>query len=136
MRWFPVARVGVLIVLVTGMYLHLSRLLFGIDLTLERLVTTEFDSAFAVALIVVTAAIVMARNEVTPRNRLERFLFSFTLIYMGISIPVHVRTWFVPDNPEILRWFPAWYSVLFLCYTALMAIGWWNLRGQREAMAT
>jgi hypothetical protein len=47
---------------------------------------------------------------------------------MGISVPIHVRAWFVPDNPQMLRLFPAWYSALFLCYTMLMLIGWWNLR--------
>jgi hypothetical protein len=36
----------------------------------------------------------------------------------------------VPDNPEMLRSFPAWYSVLFLCYTFLMLIGWRNLRAR------
>jgi hypothetical protein len=130
MTWFPIARVSVMIVLVTGMYLHLSRLLFGIDLTLERLVTTAFDSVLAVVLIFVTVAIFMARREVAPRNRIERFLFFFTLVYMGISVPIHVRTWFVPDNPEMLRLFPAWYSAPFLCYTSLMLIGWWNLRAK------
>ena len=130
MTWFSAARVSVMLVLVTGMYLHLSRLLFGIDLTLERLVTTAFDSVFAVVLIFVTVAIFMARKEVAPRNRIERFLFFFTLVYMGISVPIHVRTWFVPDNPEMLRLFPAWYSALFLCYTSLMLFGWWNLRAK------
>jgi hypothetical protein len=54
---------------------------------------------------------------------------------MGISVPIHVRTWFVPSNPETLRLFPPWYSVLFLCYTLLMLIGWWNLRAKPVATA-
>jgi hypothetical protein len=115
------------------MYLHLSRLVFGTDLTLEHLVTTAFDSVFAVVLIFVTVAIFMARAEVAPRNRLQRFLFYFTLVYMGISVPIHIRTWFVPDNPESLRFFPPWYSVVFLCYTSLMLIGWWSLRAKSPA---
>ena len=130
MMWFPIARVSVMIVLITGMYLHLSRLVFGMELTLERLVTTTFDSVLAVAIIFATIAVFMARREVAPRNRLEGFLVWFTLVYFGISIPIHVRTWFVPDNPEMLRSFPAWYSVLFLCYTSLMLIGWRNLRAR------
>lgn len=51
MTRFPRARVSVMIVLLTGIHLHLSRLVFGIDLTLDRLITTTFDSAFATVLI-------------------------------------------------------------------------------------
>ena len=136
MTRLSMARVSVMIVLLTGIHLHLSRLVFGIDLTLDRLATTTFDSAFATVVIFATAAIYMARNEVAPRNRVERFLFWFTLAYMAISVPVHVRTWFVADNPETLRLFPAWYSVLFLCFTSLMLIGWWNLPAKPDAQTT
>lgn len=130
------AQVSVMIVLLTGIHLHLSRLVFGIDLTLDRLVTTTFDSAFATVFILATAAIFMARDEVAPRNRVERFLFWFTLAYMAVSVPVHVRAWFVPDNPETLRLFPVWYSVLFLCFTSLMLIGWWNRPAKPVAQTT
>ncbi len=50
MNWFSASRVSVLITLVTGIYLHLSRLIFGINLTLEKLVTIAFDSVFAFVL--------------------------------------------------------------------------------------
>jgi hypothetical protein len=129
-NWFSASRVSVLITLVTGIYLHLSRLIFGIDLTLEKLVTTAFDSVFAFVLIFATLAIFRARKEVLFRNGLDRFLFYFTLIYFSISVPVHVRTWFVPDNPQTLRLFPEWYSIFFLFLTGSMIIGWWNLRAK------
>jgi hypothetical protein len=129
-NWFSTARVSVLITLVTGIYLHLSRLIFGIDLTLEKLVTTAFDSVFALVLIFAVMAIFRARKQVLFRNRLERFLFYFTLIYFSISVPIHVRTWFVPNNPQTLRLFPEWYSVFFLFLTGSMIIGWWNLRAK------
>jgi hypothetical protein len=133
MKWFSMARIGVMLTLVTGIYLHLSRLVFGIDLTLEKLVTTAFDSAFAFVLIFTTIVIFMARKEVLFRNRVDRFLFFFTLVYFAISVPVHVRTWFVPDNPQMLRIFPEWYSLFFLLMTSLLIIGWWNLRAKPTA---
>lgn len=67
MKWFSIARICVLLILVTGVYMHLSRLIFGIDLTLEKLVTTAFDSAFALVLIFAIFAIFMARKEVGIR---------------------------------------------------------------------
>jgi hypothetical protein len=133
MNWFSAARVSVLVTLVTGIYLHLSRLIFGIDLTLEKLVTTAFDSVFAFVLIFATLAIFNARKEVSFRNSLDRVLFYFTLVYFSISVPVHVRTWFVPDNPQMLRLFPEWYSIFFLFLTGFMIIGWWNLQARAAA---
>jgi cytochrome bd-type quinol oxidase subunit 2 len=130
MKWFPIARVGVIFTFITGIYLHLSRLVFGIDLTLERLVTTAFDSIFAVVLIFVTWSIFAAREEVELPGRLQKALYYFTLVYMAISVPVHVRTWFVPDNPQALRMFPEWYSAFFLCFTSVLIAGWWKLRAK------
>lgn len=130
MKWFSAARVSVLITLIIGIYLHLSRLIFGIDLTLEKLVTATFDSVFALVIIFAVLAIFMARKEVMFRHGLDRFLFYFTMVYFAISVPIHVRTWFVPDNPEMLRLFPEWYSVFFLFLTGSMIIGWWNLHAK------
>jgi hypothetical protein len=132
MKWFPVARISVIATLVTGIYLHLSRLVFGIDLTLEHLVTAAFDSVFALVIIFATIAIFMARKETDFRSGLQRFVFYFTLVYFAISIPIHARTWFVPENIQSLKMFPAWYSVVFLTYSTLMVLGWWNLRAKPE----
>lgn len=136
MNWFSIARICVLLTLVIGIYLHLSRLIFGIDLTLEKLVTTAFDSAFSFVLIFATLAIFLARNEVQIHNGLDRIVFYFTLIYFAISVPIHVRTWFVPDNPQLLRLFPAWYSLFFLVLTSLLIIGWWTLQAKSSISAT
>ena len=130
MKWFSIARISVMLTLVTGIYLHLSRLIFGIDLTLEKLVTTTFDSVFAFVLIFATVAIFLARKSVLIRNGLDGFLFYFTLVYFAISVPIHARTWFIPDNPQMLRVFPEWYSAFFLVLSGLLVIGWWNLRAK------
>lgn len=133
MKWFTVARIGVLVTLVTGIYMHLSRLVFGIDLTLQHLVTNRFDSAFAVVLILATLAVFMARHAVFIGNGLDKFLFYFTLVYFAVSVPIHVRSWFVPENTQMLRIFPAWYSVFFLMMTGLMLLGWSKLREKPAA---
>ena len=133
MKWFSLARMGVAITLVTGIFMHLSRLVFGIDLTLQNLITPGFDSAFAVVLLLATFAVFMARKEVLIRNGLDKFLFYFTLVYFTLSIPLHVRSWFVPENTQMLRIFPAWYSLFFLVMTGLMLIGWSNLRPKPAA---
>jgi hypothetical protein len=85
MKWFSIARICVMLTLVTRLYLHLSRLIFGIDLTLEKLVTTAFDSAFSFVLIFTTFAVFMARKDVLIHKALDRFLFYFTLISPSTS---------------------------------------------------
>jgi hypothetical protein len=83
-----------------------------------------------------TKAIFTARREVLLRKAVDRVLFYFTLVYMAISVPIHVRTWFVPDNPQMLRVFPEWSSLFFLAMTGLLIFGWWNLRARPTATPT
>ncbi|NOK62923.1 MAG: hypothetical protein GFH27_549293n320 [Chloroflexi bacterium AL-W] len=128
MNWFSLARISVMLTLVIGIYLHLSRLIFGIELTHERLLTTTFDSVFAFVILFPSIALFMARNKVLIRNTVERVLFYFTLIYFSLSVVLHARTWFVPDNPQMLQVFPEWYSLFSLLLTSLLITGWWNLR--------
>lgn len=130
MNWFSIARISVLFTLIIGIYLHLSRLIFGIELTHERLITTTFDSIFAFVILFTSIALFMARNKVLIRNMVERVLFYFTLAYFSLSVLLHARTWFVPDNPQMLQVFPEWYSLFFLLLTSVLITGWWNLRAK------
>lgn len=128
MTWFAIARLCVSVTLITGIYMHLYRLIFGMDQTLDKVITASFDSIFAVVLIISVVAIFNARKNVLLHNTKERILFYFTLIYFAVSVPLHVRTWFVPDNTQMLRFFPEWYSVFFLFLSSLLFIGWWKLK--------
>ena len=128
--WFPIARVCVIAILVTGMYIHLSRLVFGIELTHERLITTTFDSVFAGVLLVVSVVLFLARRHVDLSRRRHAVLFYGTLTYMSLSVILHARTWFVPDNPDTLALFPWWYSLVFWALAAALIVAWSRLRSK------
>ena len=127
-RW-TAARASVLLILTFGMYLHLSRLVFGTDAVQDRLLTPAVDSVFAGVLVATTVAVVAARRRVRLRGRLDAVLFYGTLAYVAASVPLHARTWFVPENVDVFRRFPWWYSLLFLGVSAVLVIGWTRLRG-------
>src|SRR5436190_592899 len=128
-RWFPVARLFVSITLLIGAYLHLSNLIFGTDLLLTHLFTATFDSLFAIPMLIGSIAIIAARREYVFRNRLEKVVVIWTGFYFIGSLPLHFQTW-ITHNTEYIRIVPSWFSALFLVYTTVMQLVWWNMKSR------
>jgi hypothetical protein len=126
MRWFPIARFFVLLTLNIGAYMHLNNLVFGTDLLLQHLFTPLFDSLFAIPMIIGGFAVIFARKEFIFRNKLEKGIVYWTAFYFIGSLPLHTQTW-LTQSTEYIRWFPVWYSAVFLAYTAFMQWIWWRL---------
>lgn len=131
-HWFPIARWFVSFTLLVGAYLHLSNLVFGTDLLLARLFTPTFDSLFALPMAVGGFAVIAARREYAFRNRFEKVVVFWTGFYFIGSLPLHVQTWFT-HSTEYIRLVPLWFSALFLVYTTVMQLTWWNLRAKPSA---
>ena len=100
-------------VLLTGIYLHTSRLVFGPQLVLEHLLTPKFDIVFVVpmtlAMLLLWAGL-WQLNFSTPAMRVVYIVIAF---YFTISVPVHVRT-MLAGNVEQFKVFPGWYSLVIL----------------------
>lgn len=129
-KWFLTARVSVMLTLLIGAVMHLTRLLFGTDWFIGYIYTPLIDSLFALPMILSSVAIVAARSGYVFRNRFEKIVVIWTGIYMTASIPIHVQTWFT-HNTDYARLFPIWFSAVFLVYTTAMQVIWWNLKPQR-----
>jgi|GEM_PF-2961863 len=128
-KWFSIARFCVSLTLLTGAYIHLTRLIFGIDLVLTHVVTPTFDSLFAIPMAFAAYAVIAARREYAFRNGFEKGVVIFTGCYFIASLPIHISTWFT-HSTELLRMFPAWYSVFFLAFTTFLQLVWLNLKSK------
>lgn len=129
MRYFSFARFCVLLTLIIGAYFHLSNLVFGTDLLLERLMTPLADSIFAIPMLLGGVLVILARKEIHYRNKFEKFVVYFTAIYFLASTPLHVQT-FISQSTDYVRIFPVWYSAVFLAYTGVIQWVWWHLEAE------
>lgn len=131
MRWFSIARFFVLVTLTIGAYLHLSNLIFGTDLLIQHFFTPLFDTLFAIPMLIGGIAVLFARKDIAYRNRFEKVIVYWTAFYFIASLPLHVQTFF-SQSTEYIRWFPVWYSAVFLAYTGVMQWVWWHLEAEKQ----
>lgn len=100
-------------VLLTGIYLHTSRLVFGPQLVLEHLLTSTFDIVFAIPMTLAMVLLWAGLRQVAFAGKLAKGIYIFIAIYFTISVPLHVRT-MLAGNVEQFQAFPGWYSLLIL----------------------
>ncbi len=128
-KWFPVARALVMLTLLIGALMHLTRLIYGTDWFIANVYTPLGDSLFAVPMTLGAFAIIAARREYALRNRLEKAVVIFTGVYFTASFPLHVQTW-LTQNTNYIRVFPMWFSAVFLVYSSFLQYVWWNLKSK------
>jgi hypothetical protein len=114
-------------VLVTGMYIHLTRLIFGIDLVLIYLATPTFDMLFMWPMVYGVVASLLSWKYVIHRSTRHKIIWGAIIGYFAASIPIHASTYFTHSTQE-LRFFPARYRVIFLVVVSLMIVFIWRLQ--------
>jgi len=114
-------------VLITGQYIHLSRLIFGIDLVLKYLVTPTFDMIFMWPMLYGVVASLLAWKQVMHRSTRHKVIWRVIVGYFTLSVPIHASTYFT-HSTQLLRIFPAWYSAIFLVMSSVMILFIWHLQ--------
>lgn len=100
--------------LIIGLYLHLTRLFIGLDLLTAKIITPGADAAFGVVMAYAAVTGWLSWRWVQHRTTAHRVVFGVLLSYVTVSVPVHLRSFFVDDVKALFGLFEAWYSVLFL----------------------
>jgi hypothetical protein len=134
MRWFQIARSSVILTLTIGAYLHLNNIIFGTDLLIEHLFTPFFDLLFAVPMLIGGIAVLASWKQIRFRNKFEKGIVVWTAFYFLASLPLHIQSW-LTQSTDYIRFFPIWYSGVFLAYTAVMQWVWWHLEAKAETKA-
>lgn len=120
-------RTAVTITLISGMYLHVTRLFVGFDVLISQIYSATFDTIFAIPMLVGAICILPAWKQFAFRSWFEKFIVGFTGLYFWISIPLHVQTIY-SQSTDYIRVFPVWYSFFFLAYTTVMLVIWLRVR--------
>ncbi len=114
-------------VLAAGMFLHATRILGG-DSALETILTPTVDGIFGLVMAYAAGAGWFSWRKIAHPRRLHRAIHGAILVYLTISVPVHVRSFFTDDVGDLTGVFPVWYSGVFLVVVTAMVVHIWRLR--------
>ncbi|HEV7420741.1 MAG TPA: hypothetical protein VGO30_12960 [Mycobacterium sp.] len=112
-----------------GFCLHLYRVIFGDDLTLQYVMTPTTDKVLLVPMTYAAVTGILVWRRVVFANTAHKVFFTWSLAYITLSVPMHVYFGVIRGNVDFyLDFFPVWFSyVLFPFYAALLTM-FWRLR--------
>jgi hypothetical protein len=112
-----------------GVVMHLYRVIFGDALTLQHVVTVTTDRILLVPMTYAAITGILVRRRVRFANKRHRALFTGSVVYIAISVPLHIYLDYVINDVSFVTWFPMWFSYLLLIavYPAFLTM-FWRLR--------
>ncbi len=114
-------------VLAAGIFLHATRIIAG-EKTLTDILTPTVDGIFGLAMAYAALAGWLSWGKVQHRRPTHKVIHAAVLVYLTISVPVHVRSFFTDGVGDLTGVFPAWYSGAFLVVATAMLVHVWRLR--------
>ena len=117
-------RQAAMITIGMGVFIHLVRVFFGDDLTLQYVMTPTFDKVLTVPMTYAAIAGICAYRRMVFVNKQHRVAGTVSLAYIALSIPFHIYFSYVRgDLGPYLRFFPMWFSyLLFFVYAAFIVV--------------
>lgn len=116
-----------ILVIATGFYLHLTRLFVGDDILIQYILTPLFDQLFAIPMTLAGIAGIMSWKQMEFRSRGHKAFIRFIVIYITVSIPLHIATYFT-QSTEFTRVFPIWLSAVYLPFFTAVIVAILRLR--------
>jgi hypothetical protein len=115
-------RESAMLTIAMGFCLHLYRVVFGDEATLEHVMTPTTDKVLLVPMTYAAITGFLLWRRVEFVNKPHKVFFTWSLVYIGLSVPMHVYFAVVRDNVDFyLDFFPVWFScLLFPFYAALL----------------
>ena len=103
-------------ILVFGIYLHMSRLVFGADLVQLNLLLPRVDEVFGIAMAYAAGAAVAGWQALRFRGVWHRRMSKFIAGFIMVSAPVHLAAFFSARRRhawELYRGGTAWWRALY-----------------------
>jgi hypothetical protein len=116
-----------ILVIATGFYLHPTRLFVGDTILIQYILTPLFDQLFAIPMTLAGIAGMMSWKQMEFRSRGHKNFICFIVIYITVSIPLHIATYFT-NSTEFTRVFPIWLSAVYLPFFSVVILALLHLR--------
>jgi hypothetical protein len=119
-------REAAMLTIAMGVCLHLYRVVFGDELTLQYVMTPTTDKVLLVPMTYAAITGIMLWHRVEFANTAHKMFFTWSLVYIGLSVPMHVYFGVIKGDVDFyLEFFPMWFSyLLFPFYAALLTMFW------------
>jgi hypothetical protein len=117
---------GMLTILI-GFGMHLYRVIFGDDLTLQYVVTPESDMLLMIPMTYAAITGIVGYRRMVFANRPHRVALTAALAYITLSVPLHLYVAFVMHDVSVyVHLFGMWFSYLLIClvYPAFLVMLW------------
>jgi hypothetical protein len=108
-----------------GFGLHLYRVIFGDDLTLQYAVTKESDILLMIPMTYAAITGILSYRRMVFVNRVHRVALTAALVYITASVPLHLYVLFVlQDVSFYVHMAGYWFSWLLIClvYPAFLTL--------------
>jgi hypothetical protein len=122
-------REAAMVTIAMGLCLHLYRVIFGDELTLQYVMTPTTDKVLLVPMTYAAITGIMLWRRVEFANTVHKIFFTWSLVYIGLSVPMHVYFAVIKGDVDFyLEFFPVWFSYLLFPFYAALLTMFWRLR--------
>jgi hypothetical protein len=115
----------------TGLLLHTSRAILGADYFLEHILTINNDKLFSIPMVLASIYSWLAFKDIDFEKMWRKVIYTIIAVYITISIPVHVKSWFTEDMKQ-LEAFPEEYSYFILPVILAMLLFTLSLKNKQQ----
>ena len=111
--FFPQAA---MLTIAMGFALHLYRVIFGDDLTLQYAVTPTTDMLLMIPMTYAAITGILTYRRMVFVNRVHRVALTASLAYITASVPLHLYVAFVMQDVSVyVHMLGTWFSWLLIC---------------------
>jgi hypothetical protein len=104
-----------MLTIAVGFFLHLFRVIFGDDLTLQYAVTPESDMLLLIPMTYAAIVGILSYRRMVFANRVHKVALTASLVYITASVPLHLYVLFVlQDVSFYVHMAGYWFSYLLL----------------------
>jgi hypothetical protein len=116
-----------MLTILIGFGMHLYRVIYGDDLTLQYAVTPTSDVLLMIPMTYAAITGILSYRRMVFANRVHKVALTAALVYITASVPLHVYVAFVlGDVSFYVRMAGYWFSWLLIClvYPAFLFMLW------------
>ena len=116
-------RYAALITIVTGLYVHITRLFVGDDLLVQHVVTLLFDKLLILPMTYAAVSGLLAWRRMQFQSIWHKLALGWIVVYITLSVPLHIYASYVLGSIRPLTAFPlaASYALLPM-YAGMLAL--------------
>ncbi|MDT5162619.1 MAG: hypothetical protein QOC90_2929 [Mycobacterium sp.] len=116
-----------MLTILIGFGMHLYRVIFGDDLTLQYAVTQTSDVLLMIPMTYAAITGILSYRRMVFANRVHKIALTASLVYITASVPLHLYVAFVLQDVSFYEHMAGyWFSWLLIClvYPAFLFMLW------------